>query len=216
MSIPTWHRAAVTGLLAGALASCAHQNRTTASQQPSAAQQTQQAFQQAARRQDELAQAQKRLEAAHQDVVRAQQQLAQAQQREERESANVQQLGIQARQDLERANQLAQQGQTAAEQAQGLDTAVGRVAEATPSRVLLRTRDGRTISFQLDQRTKVLVGAEQRSVSEIQQGADARVTYDPRGAEPTAITIRVTPVGSEMGHAPAPPAIPEPEPPPRR
>jgi hypothetical protein len=54
----------------------------------------------------------------------------------------------------------------------------------------------------------VLVGSEQRSVSQIQQGADARVAYEPKGAEPTAITIRVAPLGSEMGVTPATPARP--------
>jgi hypothetical protein len=166
-----------------------------AAQAPPASQPTPQAVQEVPKRQEDLTEAQARLDAAHQDVVRAQQQLAQAQQREEQERANVQQLEIRARQDLDRASQLAYQ----AEQAQGLRTATGRVAQATPSRVLLQMQDGRMMSFHVDQRTRVLVGADQRSVSDIQQGADARVAYEPKGAEPTAITIRLAPVGSEMG-----------------
>jgi len=198
-------------LLAVSLASCAHREKPRAEQAPPAAQPTQQqAIQQPPNRQEDLAGAQMRLEAAHQDVVTAQQQLAQAQRREEQERANVQQLELKARQDLERASQLAYQ----AEQAQGLRTATGRVAQATPSRVLLQMQDGRTISFHVDERTRVLVGGEQRSVSEIQQGADARVAYEPKGAEPTAITIRLAPVGSEMGVTPASPTNPgETEPP---
>jgi multidrug resistance efflux pump len=216
MSIGTWHRVAVAGLLAGALVSCAHERRTAAkAQQPTEAQRTQQAFQDAAKGQEQLTEAQRRLDAARQDVARAQQQLATAQQREQRERANVQQLGLKARQDLDRANALAQQQQLAAEQAQGLSSAAGRITEATPSRVVLHAQDGRTMSFHLDQRTRVLVGSEQRSISAVQQGADARVTYDPAGPEPTALTIRVTPVtpgGRETGQAPAP-ATPPPEPP---
>jgi len=213
MSTGTWHRAGIAGLLAASLASCAHERKPTAEQAPPAPQAAPQAVQEAPKRQDDVTQAQARLEAAHQDVVTAQQQLAQAQRREEQERASVQQLEIKARQDLERASQLAYQ----AEQAQGLRTATGRVAQATPSRVLLQLQDGRTMSFQVDDRTRVLVGGEQRSVSDIQQGADARVAYEPKGAEPTAITIRLPSLGREMGVTPARPAPPgETEPPTQR
>jgi hypothetical protein len=200
----TWHRAAAAGLLAATLGACATEQRAETKQPPAAAPPRQQAVQPAPKPQEELAQAQARLETAHQDVARAQQQLVEAQQREERERANVQQLELKARRDLDRASELALQ----AEQAQGLRAATGRIAQATPSRVLLQLQDGRMVSFQVDHRTRVLVGAEQRSVSEIQQGADARVAYDPRGAEPTAITIRVAPLGREMGVPRATPPSP--------
>jgi methionine-rich copper-binding protein CopC len=215
MSTGTWHSAAIAGLLAATLASCAHEKRAkTAHAAPAAPQPAQQqAAQQPPQRQQELMGAQRRLEAAHQDVVKAQQQLALAQQREEQERAKVQQLEIQARQDLERASQLALQ----AEQAQGLQAATGRIAQATPSRVLLQLADGRVMSFNVDDRTRVLVGSEQRSVSDIQQGADARVAYDPKGDERTAITIRLAPVERGMGVTPPSPASPAPsEPWPRR
>lgn len=207
MSTGAWHRAGVAGLLAVSLAACAHEKRAPAAQAPpppAAEPPKQQAIQQPPSLQQELSDAQTRLDAASQDVATAQQQLVQAQRREEQERANVQQLEIRARQDLDRASQLAYQ----AEQAQGLRTATGRVAQATPSRVLLQMQDGRTMSFAVDERTRVLVGSEQRSVSEIQQGADARVAYEPKGPEPTAITIRVAPLGSEMGVSPPSPAAP--------
>ncbi len=214
MSTGTWQRVGIAGLVVASLASCAHRKPATAQQQPPPAAQpeAQQAIQQPAPQRDPLADAQARLDTAHQDVLRAQQQLAEAQQREERERAGMQQLEIKARQDLERASQLAYQ----AEQAQGLRAASGRVAQATPSRVLLQMQDGRTMSFRIDERTKVLVGAEQRSVSAIQQGADARVAYEPQGAEPTAITIRIAPLGSEMGVTPQTPPGPLETEPPRR
>jgi hypothetical protein len=209
MSTGTWHRAGVAGLLAASLVSCGHGKQRTA-EAPPAPQPTPQAVQETPKRQEDLTEAEARLAAAHQEVVRAQQQLAVAQQQEEQARANVQQHEIKARKDLDRASQLAYQ----AEQAQGLRTATGRVAQATPSRVLLQMQDGRTMSFHIDQRTRVLVGADQRSVSDIQQGADARVAYEPKGAEPTAITIRLAPLGSEMGVTPPSPARPlESEPP---
>jgi hypothetical protein len=209
---------AVAGLLGATLVSCAHGRQATVGEaaasppaQETAQQQPQQ--EQQPQLQQQVGDAQRRLEAAHQDVVTAQQQLAAAQQREEQARANVQQLEIKARQDLARASQLAFQ----AEQAEGLRAATGRIAQATPSSVLLQLQDGRTMSFHVDDRTRVLVGSEQRSVSEIQQGANARVAYDPKGAEPTAVTIRVAPVGSDLGVNPASPSRPaEPVPPAQR
>jgi hypothetical protein len=213
----TWRWFAVVGLLASTLGACATEKRAQTKQPTAAAQPRAQPGQQAVppapRPQEELAGAQARLEKAHQDVAQAQQRLAEAQQREERERASVQQLELKARRDLDRASQLALQ----AEQAQGLQAATGRIAQATPTRVLLQLRDGRVVSFNVDQRTRVLVGSEQRSVADIQQGADARVAYDPKGAEPTAITIRVAPVGPELGAPPqSPPSPLEGAPPPQR
>jgi hypothetical protein len=135
-----------------------------------------------------------------------------AQQREEQERARVQQLEIQARQDLDRASRLAYQ----AEQAQGLQAATGRISEANLSRVLLQLQDGRTMSFQIDHRTKVLIGSEERSVADVQQGAEARVAFDPRSDQRTAITIRVAPAGRDLGAIPRAPGTPETEPPSRR
>jgi chromosome segregation ATPase len=209
MSTTRWRRATLAALLAVALASCAHRKRATAEQAPSPAQQTQQTFERAATNQEELAQAQRRLEAAREEVAKAQQRLEEAQRREEQERASVQELGVRARQDLERARLLADQAQAASEQAQGLEAAVGRVVQATPSRVLLQMQDGRVMSFRVDQHTRVLLGSEERSVAEIQQGADARVAYDPAGGEPTAITILLKP-GGELGELPAAPAAPSP------
>jgi hypothetical protein len=211
MRTGTWQGTGIAGLLALSLASCGHDRPARAQAPPPAPappRSAQPAPAPAPVRQDDLAQAQSRLQTAHQDVERARQQLADAQRREEQARAEVQQLEIKARQDLERATQLALQ----AEQAQGLQSATGRVAQASPSRVLLQLQDGRMMSFQVDDRTRVLVGAEQRSVADIQQGADARVAYDPRGADPRAVTIRIAEVGRGMGAPPAsaPPSGSEP------
>jgi hypothetical protein len=216
MTFGKWHRAGVAGLLAASLAACAHDERKAeAAAPPPAAPPAPQAVQRPPEPpslQDQLAQAKTEMQTAHQDIQSAQQQLADAQRREEQARVRVQQLEIQARQDLERARGLAFE----AEQAQGLRAATGRVAEATPSRVLLQLRDGRTMSFQIDERTRVLVGSEQRSVAEIQQGAEARVAYEPKGDEPKAVTIRIAPVGREMGFPPAGSSGSGTEPPPQR
>ncbi len=209
MTTQGWSGAAIAGLLVATLGACAHEKKPAAAAAPGTqqAQQAQRANEQVAQADRELAEARKRLEAAHQEVAtieqqraQARQQLAQAeqksaqtQQRIAQEQANVERLDAAARQQRERAARAAEQAQLAAEQAQGLRSAAGRIAEATPSRVILEGQDGQTTVFQIDQRTTVLVGTERRSVAELQQGADARVAYDPKGNQPAAVTIHVTP-----------------------
>jgi hypothetical protein len=208
MSTGTWHQAGLAGFLAASLLACGHERQARAEPAPAPQPAQQQAARpppaQAQARPMDLSTAKTQLETARQDVVRAEQQLAEAQRRERQARTDVQQLEIKARQDLERASQLAYQ----AEQAQGLQSATGRVAQATPSRVLLQLQDGRTMAFQVDDRTRVLIGADQRSVRDIQPGADARVAYDPQGNEPTAVTIRIAPLGSDVGFPPGSPARP--------
>lgn len=213
----TWTRAAIAGLLVGTLSACAHEEKkqpqAAAPSTPVARAQaaSQQAAQQAAQADKDLTAARQRLEAAHQEsmksdqaqaqaqaqarqaVAAAEQRAVQAQQRVALERSNVQRLDVEARLRHEQAARAAEQAIAASEQAQGLQTASGRVAEASPGRVVLEVDGGRRMSFDLDQRTRVLVGAEQRSVAELQQGAEARVAYDARGNVPAAVNIHVTP-----------------------
>jgi hypothetical protein len=76
--------------------------------------------------------------------------------------------------------------------------------------------------FDVDPRTRVLVGDAHRSIGDIQQGADAQVAYDPRGGRMTALVIRVTPAGTHPAPSEAAPsqaapiAPPGPETSPRR
>jgi hypothetical protein len=78
-----------------------------------------------------------------------------------------------------------------------MQTATGKVSQATSSQLTLQTQAGRTMTFQIDPRTRVLLGTEQRSVAEIQQGADAQVAYDPKAGRLTALVIRVMPAGTQ-------------------
>ena len=229
MAIVTWRGATLTGLLAAAsVAGCAHREKqpaqAAAPQTP--AQQAQRdaenAARQAATTEQQLAQARQRLEAAHQASVQAQQGQAQArqqvQQADQRAAAAQQRIGQEqeavarldaaARQQREAATDAAIQAQLAAEEAQGLRSAGGRIAQASASRVTLELQGGRSMSFQIDPRTRVLVGTEQRSVSDLQQGAEARVAYDPREADPAAVAIHVNSAGRRM---PMPMRMPEPQ-----
>ncbi len=197
--------AALVALAAG----CSHA-QTPAERTRAAADRSQQAFQQAADDQKKLEEQQKRIDAAHAQVVKDQKALADAQRREEQERMKAQQLQQLANQHLEQATQQASQARMAATagEAQGLQTIAGNVAEASPNRVVLQTPGGRTMSFRVDDRTQVLVGSEQRSAGDIQQGADARVAYELSGGQPTALTIQVTPLGSEQPNAQQPNAPP--------
>ncbi len=220
--------AAILGLLAGTLGGCAHQEGKTAGggAKPTAAQQSQQtaqtAAQQAAQADQQLAQARQQLEAAHQAAIQAEQQRGQArqqlaqadqratdaQQRIGLEQANVQRLDQAARLAHAQATDAAMQAQVAAEEAQGLRSATGWITQATPSRVILQVQGGQAMAFDIDGRTRVLVGTEQRSVADLQQGAEARVAYDPSGAEPAAVAIHVTPA---RGRPPAAQQQPPPQ-----
>ncbi len=187
------HMLPAAWLLVGALGSCT--SKQAPPKQPvamdpaqQAAAQSQQAFQQEAQA---IAAQQAKLDAAHKEVVAAQQQLAQARAKEEQERSKVLALQQQAAQHLQQARQGAQQAQAASEQAQGLQTIAGEVKEVTPSHVVLQTQGGAMISFNIVPSTKVLVGSQQRSIADIQQGADAQVAYDPRAQQPTAVTIRL-------------------------
>lgn len=180
------------------------------------------AAKQAATADQQLADARRRLDAARQDSLRAQQQQLQArqqaqqaiqqadqhataaQQRIGQEQASVARLEQTARQQRDAATEAAMQAQIASEEAQGLRSAAGRIVQTSPGRMVLEEQDGRTMSFQVAPGTRVLVGTEQRSVTELQQGADARVAYDPRQPDPAAVVIHVNPAGSRMPMVPAP------------
>lgn len=204
-------RLAWLAVAALALASCAQRR---AAEQPSAAvpppatekqaaappeqQATQTAEDALAQAQREQAEQLTRLEAARQQVVAAQQQLAEAQKREDEERAKTLELRDRVNQHLQEAQRRAQEAQAAAERAQGLETMAGQVLDATGSRVVLQAQGGRTFTFEVDQRTTVFVGSEQRSVADVQRGADALVAFDPTGDQPTARTIRVTPATGQQ------------------
>ena len=189
-----WYTFPLAAVVAATGLSCAH-SQTPAEQTQAAAERSDEAFKQAAEDQKKLEEQQKRADAAHRNVQIAQQQLAEAQIREEQERSKAQQLQQQATEHLQQVGQRAQQARAVAgqEQSQGMQTITGQVAQATPNQVVLQTSSGRTMTFILDQRTRVLVGSEERSAADIQQGADAQVAYEQSGGQPTALTIQITP-----------------------
>lgn len=235
MTRVTWRGAALAGAiaLAASAGGCAHEQPRQAAAPQTPAERARRsadgAAKQAATTEQQLAQARQRLEAAHQEAVRAEQQRAQArqqlQQADQRavaatqrigqEQANVARLDQAAREQRETATAAAIQAQLAAEEAAGLRSAEGRIAHATPTRVLLEVQGGRTMAFDVDPRTRVLVGTEQRSIADLQQGAEARVAYDPREQQPAAAVIHVNAARTRPQQPPAQPA-PQTAPPPQR
>lgn len=217
-----WSGAVLCGALAIAGCASRQEARGPATQQGAAANTAQRAEQRAQQSERELVQARQRLEGARQEAAKARQQQAQArqqlaqaeqqaaqsQQRVGQEQAGIQRLEVQAREHRTQAIQAAVQAHIADEEARGLQAAEGRLAEASPTRVVLELNDGRTMSFQVDPRTRVLIGAQERSVAELQHGADARVAYDPRAADRAAVSILVTPARG----VPPPPASASPQP----
>ncbi len=222
MTTRIWSSAGFATLLA--IAACAHHEQAAPSAQgPSQApgqppDRAQAAAQHAANTEAALARAQQRLAADRRTAAQAEQQRTQARQRlsqteqrlsEDRQrvawdESNVQRLATAARDQRAAAEEAAIQSELAAEQAQGLRLVDGRIAEASPTRVILEDQNGRTMAFQVEPRTRVLVGTEQRSLADLQQGAEARVAYDPREAEPAAVAIHVSPA-RELQLPPNPP-----------
>ena len=199
------------------LAACSHEEKKAAApaappKPPTAAEMSGKSLQLAAQEQNQLAEQAKRVDAAHAATLAAEQQLAKAQLQEQQERTKTEALQQQVNQHLAEGMQQSQLAQAGVAghgpvASQSMQTAVGRVALAAPSRVVLQTQGGKTMTFTVDQKTRVLIGSQARAVTDIQQGADAAVAYDPRGGQMTALVVRVMPAGANHGAAPhAPPS----------
>ena len=191
-------------LLAAALTSCSHGKKETAAAppapppEPTAAERSQASFQRAAEEQKALGEQQKRVEASHAAVIQAQDQLTRAQAQEEQERARAQQLQQQTSQHLKEGVQQAQRAQSSmAGGNEGLQTVAGSVTQTSPTQVAIQTPGGRAMTFAVDSRTRVLIGNETHTITDVQRGADAQVAYDPtKSGQMNALIIRVMPAGT--------------------
>jgi hypothetical protein len=177
----------------GALASCSHKQEAPKQPPVAATVPTDPSKQTLQQTSQELATQQAALDAAHKNVMTLEQQLTQARAQEDQERAKVLAIQQRAARNLDDAQARALQEQAASVQAQGLQTIAGEVREASSSRMVLHTQDGRTMTFIVSSRTRVLIGTEQHSIKDIQQGADAQVAYDPKAEKPTAVTVHLLP-----------------------
>ena len=215
MRAPFSHAGAAAWLLAVTLAACSHGKKEAPAPppapppKPTAAEESQKSLELARQEQAALIEQQKKVEASHQAVIAAQDQLAKAQTQEQQERAKAQQLQEQTNQHLQEGVRSAQRAQAglagSMAAAEGLQTVAGTVSHASSNQVVLQTPGGKAMAFAVDDRTRVLLGSEARSVADIQRGADAQVAYDPKsGGQMTALIIRVMPAGSARGAAGAP------------
>jgi hypothetical protein len=173
---------------------------------------------------ESLTQAQQRVDAAHQDVVRYQQQLADAQRRESDERGKLRQLQQQANPNARPLDEQASQAKAAPAPlaagqagASGERSISGHLLQATPRQLVLQSQDGQTMTLDLNDQTRVLVGGELRSAADLQQGADARVAYEDNNGRPTAIMVQVPRADSSAaqppgGASPSPGASAAPDP----
>jgi hypothetical protein len=197
MKVSRWLTPPAAVLVAVALVSCSSKQKQSTAKPPQPAAATAAAgtekpktLQQTSQ---DLAAQQTQVETAHQAVLATEQQLAQQRAREDQERAKLIAIQQSASRTLEEAQLRTRQEAAASAQAQGLQTVTGEVVEASSSRVILHAEDGRTMTFAVSPRTRVLVGVEQRSVKDLQQGADAQVAYDGKTDRATAVTIHVLP-----------------------
>jgi hypothetical protein len=192
-------------LVAGTLASCAHEEKKEAPppppSKPTAAEESQKSLQLATQEQKALADQQKKLEASRAATVTAQQQLARAQAQEQQDRAKAQQLQEQVNRHMQEGVSQAQQAQVGAQgMGEGMQTAAGTVTQTTPSRFMIQTSSGQAMTFNVDNKTRVYVGSESRSVTDIQRGADAQVAYEAKAAgQNNALIIRVMPAAGGAG-----------------
>jgi hypothetical protein len=215
MRAPFSHAGAAALLLAATLAACSHGKKEAPAPppapppKPTAAEESQKSFELARQEQAALVEQQKKVEASHAAVIAAQDQLAKAQVQEQQDRVKAQQLQEQASQHLQEGVRSAQRAQAglagSAAAAEGLQTVAGTVTQASSSQVVLQTPGGKSMAFAVDDHTRVLLGTESRSVTDIQRGADAQVAFDPKsGGQMTALIIRVMPAGGARGGAGAP------------
>ncbi len=134
--------------------------------------------------------------------------LRQDQETSRQEQAKAQQLQTQARQESAQASQQVQQQQQRAatglsqqtqELARGQQTAAGIVTQVRPDEVVVQPASGQAMKFRVDDSTDVRIDGRKSSADQIQEGQQARVSYEPSANGPSAVTIVVNGSGANQG-----------------
>jgi hypothetical protein len=163
--------------------------------------QSERALEQARDAQKKASEQARRAADAQQEVVDLQHRLAQAQEKSKAEQEKAGRLQQEATQATQRASAEAHRSQEDASRALGRQSAqMTRGEQALSGQVLRATNDelevqpsggGDAMRFRVTQRTRIEIGGRQASASDLQQGEDARVSYEISGTEPTAISVQV-------------------------
>lgn len=215
-----WVTIAMAGVAvtAGGCASMRGQRDASASGNPTAQraeasqEQSQQALDRAADAQKKAAEQSRKATLAQQQVQKVQQELVEAQEKARVEQQKAQQLQTQASaatQDASRTTQrtqaqassaLSQQGQQMARHQQ---STAGQVTGASAGSVTVRGHDGVSMTFLVDENTRVMVDGRPASSAELQPGEDAQIAYQVSGSQPTAMVIQVASGNPQTGSTPS-------------
>lgn len=203
----SWRRAGLAGVLAVTGMACAGtQRQETANPTAQAVQaqqkQSQEALNRAHDAQKKASDQEKKATEAQQDVQKAQQALIDAQRKSRSEQAKAQQLQREANDLTAQATQTARQAQQQATQSlsqqgrqvqQGQLTTAGQVVAASGDQLVIQPQNGsQPMTFRVTDRTNVTVEGQQGTLADLQQGDDARVSYQTSGTtQPEALSVDV-------------------------
>lgn len=223
----TWCGLSCVGLIAFGGTGCAALRGRTASADPGARQvqvsqeQSQRAIEQARDAQKKASDQAKRAADAQEEVRELQQRLAQAQEKAKAEQEKARLAQQEANLATERATGEARRSQQQAARAlaqqserlgRGEQTLSGEVLRATDQEIEVRPKSGGdAMRFRVTRETRVEIGGRMVSASDLQQGEDARVSYEVTGeAQPTAISVQVLRAPSTPQPSREPPAVEQP------
>jgi hypothetical protein len=200
-----WYVVPCAGLLAIAGSGCATTREQTSIQSPAerrvqaTQEQAEQALEEARAAQRKATEQSQRAAAVQQQVHEAQQRLIEAQRKSQAEHTKAQQLQREANQATQRASELATPAQKqalaalveeSARVARGEETMLGQVKSASADQLVITSQEGQSMTFDVTDRTLIRIDGRTASAAEIQQGDDARVSYQFFGTQPMAVTVQ--------------------------
>jgi colicin import membrane protein len=202
-----WWAVGVLAVLASGCSMARGGGERTASSDPAtrevqaAQERSKQAIEQAREAQQKATEQAERAADAQREVQEAQRRLAEAQEKARQEHEKARQFQQEANRATQQASADAQQAQQQASQAltrqserieSGEQVLSGQVLQATGEQVVVRPQGGGDpMTFVVNEQTRVQIGNQQGSASDLRQGEDARVSYELSGTEPTATSIQV-------------------------
>ena len=127
-------------------------------------------------------QAQQGSKDAQQRATKTQQQMAQESQRATQQESQMRQ------QTQQREGQVASSA-TAGSPQQGGKSLDGKLTKVSKDELTLETSGGQSEKLKVNDSTKVTVDGQQKSIGELQQGAQVRAAYDERDGDKTATKI---------------------------
>lgn len=91
----------------------------------------------------------------------------------------------------EQRNEASQSSAQASAQQQSAKTVSGQVTKVSKDELTVESSGGQPMKLKVNDSTQVTVGGQQKSIDELQQGAQVRASYDESGGDRTAKRIEV-------------------------